>query len=45
VLPLVVTLVLIGSERFREVLNVVALLAFLPRDADLDDVTALVHTE
>jgi len=45
VLPLVVTLVLVGSERLREVLNVVALLALLPRDADLDDVTALVHTE
>jgi hypothetical protein len=44
-LPLVVTLVLVGSERLREVLNVDALLALPPRDADLDDVMALVHTE
>ncbi len=45
VLPLVVTLVLVGSERLREVLNVAMLLALPPRNADLDDVTALVHTE
>jgi len=45
VLPLVVTLVLVGSERLREVLNVAALFALSPRDTDLDDVTALVHTE
>ncbi len=44
-LPLVVTLVLVGSERLCEVLNVVALLALPPCDVDLDDVTALVHTE
>jgi len=44
-LPLVVTLVLVGSEQLREVLNVAALLALPPRDADLDDVMALVHTE
>jgi hypothetical protein len=45
VLPLVVTLVLVGSERLREVLNVAALLALLPRDTNLDDITALVHTK
>ncbi len=44
-LPLVVTLVLVGSERLREVLNVVALLALPPRDPNLDDITALVHTK
>jgi hypothetical protein len=45
VLPLGVTLVLVGSERLCEVLNVVTLLALPPRNADLDDVTALVHRE
>ncbi len=45
VLPLVVTLVLVSGERLREVLNVVTLLALPPRDANLNDVTALVHTE
>ncbi len=44
-LPLVVILVLVGSEWLREVLNVVALLALPPHDTDLDDVTTLVHTE
>jgi len=40
-----VTLVFVGSERLREVLNVATLLALPPHDTDLDDVTALVHTE
>jgi len=41
----VVTLVLVGSERLREVLNVAALLALPPRNANFDDVMALVHTK
>ncbi len=45
VLPLVVTLVLVGSERLREVLNVDALLALPPRDANVDDSTTFVHTK
>ncbi len=45
VLPLVVTLVLVGSERLREVLNVDALLALPPHNVDLNNVTALVHTK
>ncbi len=44
-LPLVVTLIFVGSERLRDILNVVALLALPPRDANLDDVTTLVHTK
>ncbi len=45
VLPFMVTLVLVGSERLREVLNVVALLALPPHDANFNDIMAFILTE
>jgi hypothetical protein len=45
VLPLVVTTVLERGEQLREIFDVAALFALLPRDADLDHISALVQTE
>jgi len=45
VLPLVVTTVLEWGERLREIFDVVVLFALLPRDIDLDHISALVQVE
>jgi len=44
-LPLVVTTVLERGERLREIFDVVVLFALLPRDTDLDHISALVQAE
>jgi len=45
VLPFVVTKVLERGGRLPEIFDVVALLTLLPRDADLDHISALVQAE
>jgi hypothetical protein len=40
-----VTTVLERGERLREIFDVIALFALPPRDADLDDISALVQVE
>jgi hypothetical protein len=41
-MPIMMTAILERCERFGEILDVAALFALSPHDADLDDVTALV---